>query len=297
MWKCSNCGEICNSAYCDKCGLPKEESVFDELPEEETVPDTEASEFVDEDYGFENEESVHEDENIETQDDELLTVCINGEEIPVYGKADEYSDEGEYIEYDELEEPRDAEYFDEDDEYIEPVDLVESKIAKSKREAKSEEKREKRVAELEEKLKGERVNRNQVPASYKYEVKAKQLRAAFVAVIVFVVVVCTAVLFVMGRSWKATGEKAVQTLRDENESQKAKISSLESQLSDMKAKMEALEKEKNSLSEMKEAVRVLESDGTYHMYGCDEIDSDLIWIYGKEQIIGDSRYIKCEKCN
>ena len=297
MWKCSNCGEICKSAYCDKCGLPKEESVFDELPEEDAVSDTEAPELVGEECEFENEEPTTEDENTETQDDELLTVCINGEEIPVYGKMDEYSDEGEYIEYDELEEPRNAEYHDEDDEYIEPVDLVESKIAKSKREAKSEEKREKRVAELEEKLKGERVNRNQVPASYKYEVKAKQLRVAFVAVIVFVVVVSVAVLFVMGRSWKVTGEKAVQTLRAENESQKAKISSLESQLGDLKAQMAELEKENDSLAEMNEAVRVLESDGTYHMYGCEEIDSDLIWIYGKEQIIGDSRYIKCEKCN
>ena len=264
MWKCSNCGEICTSAYCDRCGLPKEESVFGEVEETESLTDEEVLEEIAR-------------KSVEAEDDRIVETENSNIEEEVY-EAEEYGgDEDLYLE----------------DAYVEPDELIESKRAKSKKEVRAEEKREKRVAELEDRLKKAKTGQQQVPVTYKYEVKLKRLKKTFAVTVTVVVAVCVVLLAVLGLTM---GSK-LGKMKAEDADQKGKISNLESQNREMIIRLNSLEAENAELLELKESVRILESDGTYHMYGCDEIDSGLIWIYGKEQVVGNSRYIKCEKCN
>lgn len=246
MWKCSNCGEICTASYCDKCGLPKEESVFDEIEE---IDQAEIEKII--------AESSCE---IEAEKEE----------------PDSLTDSAEFDEYEDYVE----------DAYAEPQDLIASKRVMSKKEAKAEKKREKRVAELEDKLKKEKFGQQQIPLTYKYEIRLKHMKKVCITAMTVTVLVCAGLLAVIGFG---AGSK-IKALNAENSEQKANIGSLNE-------KNGTLETENAELRELKESVRVLEIDGTYHMYGCSEIKSGIIRILDKEQVVGNSIYDKCDVCN
>ena len=66
--------------------------------------------------------------------------------------------------------------------------------------------------------------------------------------------------------------------------QNVTISNLEGELEDVGGRKAELEDEIGVLRKLNEAVRVIDSNGIYHMYGCEEVGDGVIWIYEKEQV-------------
>jgi len=330
MWKCSNCGEICNGAFCDRCGLPKEESVFDdfefsekELEGKKGVSQEDIDELIekalpseaDEEEAFDIDSLIadilpEEDGDGEIADLDIDELIADGFDLDALiegalGTEKPEDDEQEDSDFDELTEgalkPETDEEFSEDDlsveyiedAYIEPEELAESKRAKSKKEIKADEKREKRVADLEEKLKKERASQYQLPSGVKYEVKLKKLKRISIIVVASVVAVCALLSFVLIRKYSSENAEMKKMINTQN----VTISNLEGELEDVGGQKAELEDEIGVLRKLNEAVRVIDSNGIYHMYGCEEVADGVIWIYEKEQVVDNPRYEKCIKCN
>jgi len=99
------------------------------------------------------------------------------------------------------------------------------------------------------------------------------------------------------RSEKERLEAENTELRDENEQLNERIDELNTEVSDLTSKLGAVQSENSSLRGLRDKVKVVEYNGTYHTYGCSAISSGKYWIYDRDQVVGNSKYKKCDVCH
>ena len=274
MWKCSDCGSICKGDICGKCGLSRNETLFDDIYTDDEVEDfVEPIELPDPEQKKKNAMLTAKEELKREKRVAKLEKKLN--------KAMKTKGESEYAV------PHVKKRISASVVSVVLILLVVAVSAalmiimntdqKGNVESAKKENEElrARISVLEAELNNTKSDFEQANS----EAEGKDSENSDL------------------RSEKEELESEIESLKEENGSLNEKVDSLNLEISGLNAKLGSVQSEVSMLRGLKDKVKVLEFNGTYHTYGCSAISSGRYWIYDKEQVVNNSNYKKCSVCH
>lgn len=278
MWKCSDCGSICKKDICEKCGLSREETLFDDI-----YTDDEVEEFI-EPIELPDPEQKKKNAMLKAREELKREKRVAKLEKKL-NKAKKTKD-GESAE-DEYAVPRKRKRLSASAVYVVIILLVVAvsatlMVAMNAGQKGEVESVKKENEELRAKISGLESELNNTKTDFEQansEAEGMDTENSDL------------------RSEKESLESDIQVLKEENDSLNEKIDSLNSEISELNTKLSSTQAEVSLLRGLKDKVKVLEFNGTYHTYGCSAISSSKYWIYDRDQVVNNSNYKKCSVCH